>query len=181
MTTVFLGHAAKITGVAYCHWRERELLLKLAELAAVEAVQPEASFELGMANLADGLCASSRDSAQELFRKAKDWFDHSASCRESNPEARLYRDCLDLLTQYSAGLGKGHLTETRDRVWANAFELTAWRRTRTHLRGWGHGTLKPRAGVCWPIPSRDWSSISTKRLGGSPCRYRATHSRHVHR
>lgn len=125
---VFLGHAAKIAGVAYSHWRERELLLKLAELAAVEAAQPEASFELGMANLADGLDASSQDAAQEFLRKAKAWFDQSASSRESNPEARLYRDCLDLLTRYSEGLDKEHLIETRDRVTADAFELTAWRR-----------------------------------------------------
>jgi hypothetical protein len=125
---LFLRHAAKITGVAYSHWRERELLLKLAELAALEVALPEASFELGMANLADGLDASSRDSAQEFLRKAKDWFDHSASSCESNPEARLYGDCLGLLTQYGAGRGKEDLTETRDRVWANAFELTAWRR-----------------------------------------------------
>lgn len=123
----FLGHAAKITGVAYSHWRERELLLKLTEFAAVDAARPEASFELGMANLADGLDASSRDAAQEFLRTAKDWFDHSASCCESNPEARLYRDCLELLTQYGEGLGKEHLAETRDRVWSNAFELTTWR------------------------------------------------------
>jgi len=125
---VFLGHAAKIIGVAYSHWRERELLLKLAELAAVEPARQDASFELGMANLADGLDASSREAAQEFLLKAKDWFDHSTSSRESNPEAHLYRDCLELLTQFGAGLGREHLTATRDRVWANAFELTAWHR-----------------------------------------------------
>ncbi len=125
---VFLCRAAKIMGVAYSHWHERELLAKLAELVNVEAAQPDASFELGMANLADGLDASSQDAAQDFLHKAKVWFDLSASSRESNPEARLYRDCLDLLTQYSAGLDKESLSDTRDRVWANAFELTAWHR-----------------------------------------------------
>lgn len=125
---VYLCHAAKITGVAYSHWREQGLLSKLAELANVKAAQPDTSFELGMAYLVDGLDASSQDTAQGFLQKAQTWFDQSASARESNPEARLYRDCLDLLTQYSAGLDKERLSKTRDRILANAFELTAWRR-----------------------------------------------------
>ena len=123
---VFLGHAAKIAGVAYSHWRERELLSKLSELVNLEAAQSDASFELGMANLADGLDASSRDAAEGFLQEARTWFDQSASLRESNPEARLYQDCLALLMGYSSGLDRQRLSEMRDRVWANAFELSAW-------------------------------------------------------
>lgn len=141
-----LGYAAKITGVAYSHWRERDLLRKLTELVGVETAQADACFELGMANLADGFDAPSRETAQARLDEAKGWFDQSASAREGNPEARLYQDCLEILTQYSSGLNKDVLLKARERVQSHAFELAAW--SRNGGPPWWLGSRQTEA-TCW--------------------------------
>ncbi|MBK9427361.1 MAG: hypothetical protein IPN63_08235 [Gammaproteobacteria bacterium] len=53
--TEFLRRAAKIVGVAFSHWRDKELVEVLHKLAQLEAVRPEAAFELGMAALAEAM------------------------------------------------------------------------------------------------------------------------------
>lgn len=122
----FLIHAAKISGVAYSHWRERELLPVLSQLVEVGAANAEATFELGMANLADALDSPHREEAHSLFQIAKSWFERSVSASESRPEASLYHDCLELLSDFHAGLDRRHLADVRDRVCLHAFELKAW-------------------------------------------------------
>lgn len=122
----FLARAAKIMGVAYSHWRERDLLPVLKQFVNVEAANKEATFELGMANLADALDSPDSKSAQILFHEAKGWFEKSASSSESRPEASLYLDCLEILTCYHAGVNHQYLADTRDRVYSHAFELKAW-------------------------------------------------------
>lgn len=122
----FLSHAAKITGVAYSHWRERELLPVLTQLAEVVAVSAEATFELGMANLANALDSPHCEESNSSFQIAKVWFERSVSASESRPEASLYHDCLELLSDFHAGLDRRHLIDVRDRVCLHAFELKAW-------------------------------------------------------
>jgi hypothetical protein len=51
----FLRRAAKIAGVAYSHWRDRDLTDVLRKLAPLEAVRADAAFELGMAALSEAM------------------------------------------------------------------------------------------------------------------------------
>jgi len=144
----FLTHAAKITGVAYSHWRERELLPVLAQLAEVVAVSAEATFELGMANLADALDSPHREESNSSFQIAKVWFERSVAASESRPEASLYHDCLELLSDFHAGLDRRHLADVRDRVCVHAFELKAWHDT--HDSPSWLGSRRTEA-ACWNV------------------------------
>lgn len=122
----FLALTAKIMGVAYSLWREKDLLPILTQLIDVSAANGEVTFELGMANLADALDAPHREDAHTLFKIAKGWFEQSISTSESRPEASLYCDCLTFLVDYDSGLDRQHLAEIRDRICLHAFELKAW-------------------------------------------------------
>jgi hypothetical protein len=146
----FLTHAAKIIGVAYSHWREQDLLQVLTKLVDVVAAKGEATFELGMANLADALDAPHREGAHTSFQVAKDWFEHSLSTSESRPEASLYLDCLKLLTDYHSGFERRHLADIRDRVCVHAFELKAWHANPNSPSWLG---LRRTEAACWNVLS----------------------------
>lgn len=144
----FLTHAAKITGVAYSHWRERELLPILTQLVDVVAVSAEATFELGMANLADALDSPHREGAHSSFQVAKGWFERSVTTSESRPEASLYHDCLELLSDFHSGLDLQHLLHIRDRVCVHAFELKAWHGTSDSPSWLGSRRIEA---ACWNV------------------------------
>jgi len=144
----FVCRAAKISGVAYSHWRERELLSKLTEYATTGPTAGDACFELGMAYLADGLDATSEQAARALLNDAKTWFAQAASARESNPEARLYQDCLETLTEFATGPNKARLKEVLDRVRSHAFELKAWWQNDNSPRWLG---ARHTEAACWNL------------------------------
>lgn len=123
----FLRRAAKIVGVAFSHWRDKELVDVLHKLVQQEEVRPEAAFELGMAALADGIDRADDDTAAAAaFREARDWFDESDRLSEHRPEASLYLDGLDLLLGFYSGTIGTSLDTASDRVQQHAFELHAW-------------------------------------------------------
>ena len=98
--TEFLRRAAKIVGVAFSHWRDKELLEVLHKLAEIEAVRLGAAFELGMAALAEAMDRADSDAAATAFREARDWFEESNGASEYHPEASLYLDVLNLLLNF---------------------------------------------------------------------------------
>lgn len=122
----FLRRAAKIVGVAFSHWRDKELVEVLRKLAQLEAVRPEAAFELGMAALAEAMDRTDSNTAAPAFREARDWFDESAGTSEHRPEASLYLDGLDLLLSFHSGAASASLGTVSARVQQHAFELHAW-------------------------------------------------------
>lgn len=144
----FLTHAAKIVGVAYSHWRERELLQILTQLVEVVAVRSEATFELGMANLADALDSPHRDDARSLFQVAKEWFGRNLETSETSPEASLYHECLELLSGFHTGLDQRQLADVRDRVCIHAFELKTWHDTPDSPRWLGSRRTEA---ACWNV------------------------------
>lgn len=145
---VFLKHAAKIMGVAYSHWREQELVAKLEALAKVPEARLEAAFEYGMAKLVEALDAKSHPEALAAFRIARDWFELSAAAAETNPEAELYRSCIELLMAFEDGADRSELKLAGERVREYGFELSAW-----HLDERGPSWLGARRteGVCWSV------------------------------
>lgn len=124
--TEFLRRAAKIVGVAFSHWRDKELVEVLRKLAQLEAVRPEAAFELGMAALAEAMDRADSNVAATAFREARDWFGESDGVSEHRPEASLYLDGLDLLLGFHSGATSASLGTVSARVQQHAFELHAW-------------------------------------------------------
>jgi hypothetical protein len=122
----FLRRAAKIAGVAYSHWRDRDLVGVLTKLLALDAVHAEAAFELGMARLAEAIDAGEAAEAAMAFGEARDWFSKSDISSEHRPEARLYLDCLDVLISYHRGGSHRGFSSVSERVRKHAFELNAW-------------------------------------------------------
>lgn len=124
--TEFLRRAAKIAGVAFSHWRDKELVEVLRKLAQLEAVRPEAAFELGMASLAEAMDRANSDAATIAFREARGWFGESGVASEHRPETSLYLDGLDLLLAFHSGATSASLGAVSARVLQRAFELHAW-------------------------------------------------------
>ncbi len=121
-----LRRSAKLCGLAHANWNEDGLLAKLRELCAIADCAADASFELGMASLGDGLNATGIPTATAAFLEARSWFAMSAESTEINPEAELFRSCLDVLNIYLLGQENGHIQETLTRISTSAFELDAW-------------------------------------------------------
>lgn len=121
----FLRRAAKIAGVAYSHWRDRELVEVLHKLVQLEAVRSEAAFELGMASLAVAMDKAGSDEAATAFREARDWFVESDEVSEHRPEASLYLDGLHLLLSFHSGTTSAVFGTASARVQQHAFELHA--------------------------------------------------------
>lgn len=124
--TEFLRRAAKIVGVAYSHWRDKELVEVLHKLAQLEAVRPEATFELGMAALSEAMDRADSNSAADAFREARDWFGESDRASERRPETSLYLNGLDLLLSFHGGAASAPFITVSARVQQHAFELHAW-------------------------------------------------------
>lgn len=122
----FLRRAAKIVGVAFSHWRDKELVEVLRKLAQLEAVRPEAAFELGMASLAEAMDRLESNGAVTAFREARDWFGESGAVSEHRPEASLYLDGLDLLLSFHSGAAGASFDTVSARVQQHAFEMHAW-------------------------------------------------------
>ncbi|WP_177339175.1 hypothetical protein [Pseudomonas sp. EpS/L25] len=124
--TEFLRRAVKIVGVAFSHWRDKELVEVLHKLSQLEAVRPEAAFELGMAALAEAMDRADSNEAATAFREAREWFGESDGISERRPEASLYLDGLDLLLNFHSGAASASLDTVSARVQQQAFELHAW-------------------------------------------------------
>ncbi|MBW4980464.1 hypothetical protein ABWH88_04145 [Marinobacter adhaerens] len=148
--TEFLRRAAKIVGVAYSHWRDKELVEVLHKLAQLDAVRPEATFELGMAALSEAMDREDRNSATTAFRMARDWLDESNRASERSPETSLYLDGLDLLLSFHNGAASASIASASACVQRHAFELHAW------SGGSGPPWLGSRQteAACWSVLAR---------------------------
>lgn len=122
----WVRRVAKLSGVAYSHWHESELLGKLTDFTANPEAAADASFELAMAGLKDGLDADGTKAALASFESAKGWFEKSLSHSGVNPEAQLFVDCLELLAAYQSAADRQIFTDTLNRISTSVFELSAW-------------------------------------------------------
>jgi hypothetical protein len=122
----FVRRIAKLSGVAHSHWHESELLGKLSEFTESSEAATDASFELGMASLMDGIDADGPGVALSSFERAKGWFEKSLSHSEVNPEAQLFLECLNLLIAYQSTVDRRIFTDALSRISTSAFELSAW-------------------------------------------------------
>lgn len=122
----FLRHAARIMGIAHSHWREVELVDRLRLFSECEDAAYEASFELGMAGLATALDEPKRERANVIFLDSLQWFKKAESLKEVAPEAKLYGECLTLLTDFDAHKTDIELRTRSAAIQKSAFELLAW-------------------------------------------------------
>jgi hypothetical protein len=112
----FLRHAAKITGVAYSHWRDPDLPKRLEQMLPVEEAADEAAYELGMACVARALDAEDRTSAESGFSEARRWFADSLNSRPDRTDAALYANALDVLSGFSKGASGSDLARYGDEL-----------------------------------------------------------------
>jgi len=122
----FLRHAATIIGIAHSHWREAALVERLQAISECDAAAYEACFELGMAGLASALAQPQREEASATFLNSLTWFKKAEELREAAPEAKLYRECLTLLTDFEAHKSGDELLARSAEIQKSAFELLAW-------------------------------------------------------
>ncbi len=98
----FLGHAAKITGVAYSHWQMSDLKDKLDYWSKIQKPVVEAVFERGIAELVDGLRITDYREGRHALEAARFWFSRVSSISEDFTEARAYSICLAALFDFEA-------------------------------------------------------------------------------
>lgn len=122
----FLRRAAKICGIAHSYWNENSLIARLEEFARVDYCLADASFELGMAGLMEGLDSTNRRDATSAFEHAQTWFEISIRGSEASAEAQLYSDCLKLISSYDADARIDDVAVLASKVSVHAFELKAW-------------------------------------------------------
>ncbi|BDV42679.1 MULTISPECIES: hypothetical protein [Geobacteraceae] len=124
--SIYLARAAKVIGVAYSHWRESGLKDKLRDLTEVDGAADEASFEMGMARLVDGVDSKTRKEANEALEAARYWFSRSEVDREERPDANLYRQCVETILSFSREEPAVHINDLAEGLSQNAFALKAW-------------------------------------------------------
>lgn len=153
----FLVRAAKLMGVAYTHWRESELIKRLLELFKIDGVADEASFELGMAKLADALDAQTRKAAADSFEAAHYWFTQASSMREQRPDAGLYIRCLDALSTFTQSKGSSGWGAILSELSNYIFELHNWHADRNDPP-WLGG--KHAESICWQMLALNLRELS---------------------
>jgi hypothetical protein len=122
----YLRHAARVAGAVLAHEPADDLRNKLTELAGVEDAEDEAAVELGLDALRTGLGATTPETALDAFGQARDWFARAEEATEARPDARLYRNCLDVLVAFQEGRTGDDLSDRIDTVTRSAFEYTAF-------------------------------------------------------
>ena len=123
---IYLRHAARVAGAVLAHEPADDLRHKLTELADVEDAEDEAAVELGLDALRTGLGATTPKTALDAFGRARGWFARAEDATETRLDARLYRNCLDMLVAFQEGRTGEDLPERIDTVTRSAFEYTAY-------------------------------------------------------
>mgnify|MGYP006972342915 CR=1 FL=1 len=154
----YLRRVAKIAGVAFSHWRDKELVPVLKTLAQVDGVRHEAAFELGMATLVSAMESTDREATAAAFDQAGVWFGEANAASESDPAAELYADTIGLLLSFKAGDNSATLEDLSKRVQRHAFDLHA------ASTGVGPPWLGARhsEAVCWSAFASDLVGLSLK-------------------
>ncbi|MBF0154637.1 MAG: hypothetical protein HQL64_12925 [Magnetococcales bacterium] len=122
----YLRHAAKIIGISYSLWRVDGLKNRLDALAHLDGSGDESAFELGMANLVEGLDATNVEEISEKFLEARQWFDVALQIRCNRPDAVLYLSALQAIDEFSREANSKDIVMLASRISENAFELFAW-------------------------------------------------------
>ena len=132
----FLRHVAKIAGAVLRHHPDADSKALLARLATVEIAADEASMELGLAELRDGLAATTEDILWLALGSAREWFDRAMRSSEHRPDAKLFGLCVDfLLTVKDDGL-RADLDQRLPKLKAAALEYAAFSQSRHTSRSW---------------------------------------------
>lgn len=123
---VFLAHASKIIGISYSYWHEKDLICALQKFAEVDQAEYEASFELGMAYLANALDEPNHIEANSSLWNSFAWFKKAEASRETTPEASLYADSIELLIAFNESKSIQELDVIGRRIHQCSFEIQAW-------------------------------------------------------
>lgn len=122
----FLRHAARVAGAVLAQEPDDSLRAALERLLQVGEAEDEASMELGLDALRDGLDASGPEAALGAFERARSWFARAEEVGGDREDARLYGRCVDTLVTFQSGRTPADLAARIDGIKASAFAYTAY-------------------------------------------------------
>ncbi|GAB2208881.1 hypothetical protein ROS1_56990 [Roseibium sp. ROS1] len=149
----FLRHVAKVAGAIFRRYPDPDFRLLLEQLAMLDSSADEASMEIGLAELRNGLKAPTEETLWSALTSARNWFERSLSKSERRLDAKLYGLCTDfLLTVRDDGL-RAELKDRLPELETAAVEYTALALTRHTSHSWLAVSSKERF---------HWLSMATK-------------------
>nr|WP_246748028.1 hypothetical protein [Methylobacterium sp. SD274] len=122
----FLRHATRVTGAVLAQEPGDDLRNALERLLQVGEAEDEASMELGLDALRDGLDASEPEATIHAFERARAWFAKAQETGGNRDDARLYGRCLDTLVAFQSGRTPADLADRIEGIKASAFAYTAY-------------------------------------------------------
>ncbi|MER8918252.1 hypothetical protein NKI32_31270 [Mesorhizobium sp. M0761] len=149
----FLRHVAKVAGAILRRYHDADFRSLLEQLATLDAAADEASIEIGLAELREGLAAPTGDALWSALESARSWFERSLDNSEHRPDAKLYKLCTTfLLTVQDDGL-RAEMKERLPNLETAAIEYTAFAQARHASHSWLAVSSKERF---------HWLSMATK-------------------
>lgn len=100
---LFSQHAARIVGIAWHQWADRDLRDVLIRLQANDEAADEAAFELAMIAFADALNADSRAEVGTRMKDARALFRGVVRRDEQRLDAAMYIAVIDIVSSFAAG------------------------------------------------------------------------------
>ena len=146
----YLRHVAKVQGLVLAHVDDSDLYRQLELLLDIPDAEDEASFALGLLDIAAALEDSVRETALESFRRAHSRMRRSLEATEVRHDAALYIACLDMLLDFQNGVRGEIIRDRIDTIRISAFEYSAYlvpSNSRTSRRGWLGSSLLE--GIFW--------------------------------
>lgn len=100
---LYAQHAAKLAGVAFHAWPEPDLIETLKELSKIEDAEGEASFELALINLSQGLDADSIEEINQHLERASMFLRDALAADENRSDAAAYAAIIDIIRGFHTG------------------------------------------------------------------------------
>ncbi|WP_206752627.1 hypothetical protein, partial [Acetobacter musti] len=108
---IFLEHAAKIVGVAFHAWCDRDLLIVLERLRRNPAASGEATFEYGNALLSIALDGSDQHSLMAGLESARTLFLEADCIDPDRSDAKVYAAVIEVVQGFARNAGESDLQQ----------------------------------------------------------------------
>lgn len=132
----FLRHVAKVVGAILRRYPDTDFMLLLEQLATLDAAADEASMEMGLAKLREGLAAATEEALWSTLASAKNWFEQSLENSERRPDAKLYLLCTTFLLSVREDGLRADLKYRLPELEIAAIEHTAFAQARHASHSW---------------------------------------------
>lgn len=146
----YLRHVARIQGLVLAHVEDKDLYRQLEQLIDIPDAEDEASFALGLLDIAQALEDTARESAIASFTRAHARMKQALAATEARHDAALYAACLDILLDFQNGERSDVIRVKIESIRTSAAEYSAYlipSDRRTSSKGWLGASLLE--GIYW--------------------------------